>query len=822
MGFLRREPRHLLSGAVMATRVFVNVDEDPFCAELVFPRGLEGGAFVSLVFGRFSRHQGSTGRKHLALQRGANQGGPVGQKVFISVPYGERQPLCTLREAPLPDDLQDIPDPEEDDEAVDDVILAPSNAKAPSTGDGDGVQCGTLCTSCNGWFCSVEVLQIHRALTHARSNATAKPVKTVYGCKVCRKTFPSSADCLLHKWKHRPESEWPFQCKSCQRGFLRQAAFVRHQQSHAPQCRECNLTFGDHDELHKHNVSHQHGRETFLCVHCEQLFLSKAGLQRHIARYHGSLVEEGDPESVAEVAACLDSQPVELHCPLCTFGCTESQQLAQHTASSHPEVPTVRCSKCEQAFLKEEELSEHLSLKHQLLQVEHAGDGSYVCHVCDRRLKTFSGYWGHLRSHTKMKPFLCDQCGHRYTSRGSLTKHKRTHDFANASRCPHCGKEFATLDYMRNHERLVHTRDFKFPCRLCGHRFPNERKQQTHMAVVHEQELSAEELASLTRVRHQRCPDCPFATYSALQFRQHRATHTGRYPFACTHCTRAFAFRFQLTLHVRRHHRQGGPLACPHCPRRFVAEETHKAHVALHGAPHAVSLMCTDCNCLYETPRLLDKHRAALHGKGEPRYACRSCSKRFRTAGGMAAHYRVIHGGFAVRHYTCKPGPTGKGSSATVAPMRRYGCSRWPFSCEPCGRFFKFESSLRAHRVCFHGLPGSEQQSKSCPECGKSFQTELSLSMHLRTHTQEVHFKCSVCSKLYRSRSSLKKHVALVHRACLRCFCPHCGKGFLGQASLALHTRFCHKAKAAQELPEAVEIPAAPEPIVSQEEQLWQ
>ncbi|CAN7946542.1 unnamed protein product [Ixodes pacificus] len=169
----------------MATRVFVNVDEDPFCAELVFPRGLEGGAFVSLVFGRFSRHQGSTGRKHLALQRGAAQAG-----------------------------------------------LGAGNAKAPSTGDGDGVQCGTLCTSCNGWFCSVEVLQIHRALTHARSNATAKPVKTVFGCKVCRKTFPSSADCLLHKWKH----------------------------------------------------SHQHGRETFLCVHCEQLFLSKAGLQRHIAR----------------------------------------------------------------------------------------------------------------------------------------------------------------------------------------------------------------------------------------------------------------------------------------------------------------------------------------------------------------------------------------------------------------------------------------------------------------------------------------------------------------------------------------------------------
>lgn len=41
-------------------------------------------------------------------------------------------------------------------------------------------------------------------------------------------------------------------------------------------------------------------------------------------------------------------------------------------------------------------------------------------------------------------------------------------------------------------------------------------------------------------------------------------------------------------------------------------------------------------------------------------------------------------------------------------------------------------------------------------------------------------------------------------------------------ALTAVTIAVCTQAKAAQEVPEAVEIPAAPEPIVSQEEQLWQ
>ncbi|KAK8774945.1 hypothetical protein V5799_010523 [Amblyomma americanum] len=101
-------------------------------------------------------------------------------------------------------------------------------------------------------------------------------------------------------------------------------------------------------------MTHQHGRETFLCVHCEQLFLSKAGLQRHTQRYHkntpaGTTTGDGandvdgmDPETAPEAAAVLDSIPVALSCDQCTFGCSQPLELAQHVASNHPAVPIFR------------------------------------------------------------------------------------------------------------------------------------------------------------------------------------------------------------------------------------------------------------------------------------------------------------------------------------------------------------------------------------------------------------------------------------------------------------------------------------------------
>lgn len=60
----------------MVTRVYVNVDQEPFCAELVFPKGLDVGGFVSLVFGPFGQERvdGDHSQRHLSLRTGSKAG----------------------------------------------------------------------------------------------------------------------------------------------------------------------------------------------------------------------------------------------------------------------------------------------------------------------------------------------------------------------------------------------------------------------------------------------------------------------------------------------------------------------------------------------------------------------------------------------------------------------------------------------------------------------------------------------------------------------------------------------------------------------------
>ncbi|XP_064480822.1 zinc finger protein 665-like [Ornithodoros turicata] len=778
----------------MATRVYVNVDVEPFCAELVFPKGVDVGGFVSLVFGPFvhgsTADPNSKSGRRFALAKGnkKDQPKPVSKKVFIQAPYGERNPLCTLREAPLPD-LEDIPD-ESEDEAVDDPIYEPSREgggpaakivspmvkRGQNNEGGKKENEGVTCSFCGGWFANHEVMQYHHALSHFKPAAKSQEKKTVYGCSECKQMFSSSADCILHKWKHKPESEWPFQCKTCNRGFTKKHFFLRHQDAHKKKAEKAA------------EMKIVSPRETFLCVHCEQLFLSQAGLARHLTRYHTKKpVDDPDPETVPEREAQVNSNVVTIHCDHCTFGCNDVQELAEHVMLNHPNVEVFRCQDCSKPYLVKDDLDVHRAVKHVPLSVTPTAEGFYVCHICDRKLQSFSGYWNHLRGHTKARPFLCDHCGHRYCSRGALTKHTRTHHFANAVKCPHCSKEFATLSYLKVHERLVHIRDFNYACKICGHKFPSERKQQMHMAIVHEQELTKEELASMKRVREFCCSHCPFKTYSQFQFRRHVASHTGKYAFPCTQCSRGFTFRYQLTLHMRKSHRPGGPLRCSTCPRNFAAEDVHKAHMELHASPLASSLTCKDCNRLFETPRLLDRHRSAIH-LGKARFPCTKCPKIYSVASGLAQHVRRVHKGadYRLQH----PGTLQTAPRCSSYPQK----PGWKFCCEPCQRFFKYESSLRAHRICYHteGV-GPPREQKTCPECGKVFQSGIHLSLHIRMHTKEQSFKCTLCSKSYRNRSGLKKHIAVTHRSSCRFFCPRCEMGFVSQASHLLHCKFCKK-----------------------------
>lgn len=79
------------------------------------------------------------------------------------------------------------------------------------------------------------------------------------------------------------------------------------------------------------------------------MLVEQCGIPVGLCRYHevreepgAETSEGGDPESLSEAAARLDAIPVAHSCHMCTFGCSQAHDLAQHIASAHPAEPVFR------------------------------------------------------------------------------------------------------------------------------------------------------------------------------------------------------------------------------------------------------------------------------------------------------------------------------------------------------------------------------------------------------------------------------------------------------------------------------------------------
>ncbi|XP_063635504.1 zinc finger protein 696-like isoform X2 [Cydia splendana] len=217
-------------------------------------------------------------------------------------------------------------------------------------------------------------------------------------------------------------------------------------------------------------------------------------------------------------------------------------------------------------------------------------------------------------------------------------------------------------------------------------------------------------------------------------------TDGNRRCYFCTACKRKFHARSQVSYHAYCNGQQK-PYQCPECNKSFASHSHFKYHMRVHRNERTYA--CELCGESFFQMSKLQRHK--LKHTKEKKYPCPECSKAFNNLTALRKH------------------------ALTHSDERPYGC-------ETCGRRFRDSSNYRKHvakhngtgcgRSCSCGSCGRRRaRPHSCPRCPQAFHARKDMRRHAAVHDDSKPFRCRVCSRRFRRKDNLERHIRNTHPA---------------------------------------------------------
>src|SRR6218665_1874410 len=253
-------------------------------------------------------------------------------------------------------------------------------------------------------------------------------------------------------------------------------------------------------------------------------------------------------------------------------------------------------------------------------------------------------------------------------------------------------------------------------------------------------------------------------------------------PFACLFCGKAYKNRSEVYMHIRLQHDEKRYF-WEFCGKRFALEGDLSKHVTMHTQEKRFT--CDQCGKRF---RLQSNLRSHKYKHSEERiFPCNKCSKSFKTSGSLSVH-RASH----------KREDQGKGIICSICKYvfsNRHVLKQHmmihtgekPFSCTLCDKRFRLKVQLRYHVNTHNGK--KKHADKLCSLCGKSV-TANYMPIHMRMHSGEKPFECSVCFKRFPKKINLEGHIRS-HTGEKPFACSGCDKRFALYSNMVTHKAKC-------------------------------
>ncbi|KAL7022311.1 hypothetical protein ACKWTF_012202 [Chironomus riparius] len=316
------------------------------------------------------------------------------------------------------------------------------------------------------------------------------------------------------------------------------------------------------------------------------------------------------------------------------------------------------------------------------------------------------------------------------------------------------------------------------------------------------------------------CNKCDFASESNEDYDHHMLLHkssTKRYcKLFCTRCSFQFSNQAHFTAH-NNGHQLFDTLAkymnypkCQACNVMFVDDESYEIHVQDHTLfpiessgfflKYGVkivnqkcaedertlifdenSLQCGHCLKAFSNDNELITHLLIFHAKI---LTCPVDFRNFNNNQAFTIHMRNNHAElFPNSSFTCS---VCKAEFVTLYEKLSHmkNCKEKSFNCLHCQKTFSKKCHLVKHLKIVSG-----KLNMTCEICNKICRDKHDYKIHSRSHSSEKFFKCSLCSKSYKTSSARAAHL----QTHLEIFiCPHCNIQFKSRRTMQKHIKNKH------------------------------
>ncbi|XP_041091100.1 zinc finger protein 1035 [Polyodon spathula] len=468
-----------------------------------------------------------------------------------------------------------------------------------------------------------------------------------------------------------------------------------------------------------------------------------------------------------DLASPSETPRKKLECSLCGESFDLHKQLQRHKRE-HSGLGPYRCAQCPRTFHYPSDLMRHTHIRSlgKRPNEDPAETVTHTCIFCEKQFSSRQLLIRHREVHRHQIRFQCTRCEKSFTIRKSYQQHRRKHlseeeeeerdkgksrsyeddsDSEPCLPCHVCGKSFASVAALEEHQRS-HLGKQPHECGQCGQSFLQE-SQLRHHQRSHESPFQ--------------CGPCGRGLPSLLALRKHQKTHNAQRPIPCPQCPQRFRYQSHLRNHLETH--SGDPFPCDLCSRTFAWKSTRDTHRKTHA--------------LQETGQPREDSVAPPQPSPPPTPSApppppppppSSKDRSARATGGLQRELAQLQqpggGGGEEWRFSCQICGKGFRYQSKLAEHQGHHGAERPFTCVDCGRRFDQGFQLQEHRLS-HAPRKPEQKEEEekekpyqCHTCDKRFERKSNLTVHQKSHVEPTLYECTECGGGFQGMGAFKKH----------------------------------------------------------------